>query len=345
MPSSQMDPRIISALRDYFSAFLMSCREKELDQKAEERRHLPEFFLTFSPDASGGSTKAALSVYLSQDHPRYETLDEVVGEHKVFLESCEVPLRCYGPQERTAMYRDFARSGVTYYLHPGALEAIAAFPVSRDAYGRLSLILNWIYGLLLLGTGVLMLADGNDWGFWLALAAALTAVYGLLAWLLNRPALRQPLSALRQQRFGEILSDCQKVSERQLPPALAPEVPASVLSLLTQLPTTRPQSAGTLSEAEWRLGELWDLAHRASAELAKIPESSPVYAKRVREVEMLLRQLLPAFQGDERAQDVSRLNVLYEQAQHHAQALGLELQPIRAADAPEQPEHAAQRLS
>ncbi|MFC6659799.1 hypothetical protein [Deinococcus multiflagellatus] len=194
----------------------------------------------------------------------------------------------------------------------------------------------------MLALGLLTLAEG---GFLENLL--ITGFYGMfflisyvvLTLPLRLPAVQKALTGGRQRAFAAIVADCQPVGRRALDEHLAAEVPAGVLTRLNALPERRPEPLDVLIRDEWRLGELWDLAHQAAHDLAKVPESSPEFPRLTAQTEALLDDVVQAFAAAQlpEPEQATRLNALREQITRHAQALGVGRQPRLAEPAPASP--------
>ncbi|PTA69260.1 hypothetical protein [Deinococcus arcticus] len=324
-------PRAISGLRNFFHDYFQAVRELGLDQTPEQRRHLPEFFLTFSEHSAPPLT---LHIYPDGALQTAGALEDKI--RALFSPRLEPHVRAtlHEISEREGMYQGFQRGGQTLYLHPAALRRLSQLPVARDAYGVIHLTLLWAhlvsFGLLAL---LLLLAEGGFLenllvvGFY---GVLLLISYFLLTLPLRLSAVQKALGGGRQRAFAAILADCQPVGRRALDEHLAAELPAGVLTRLNQLPERRPQPLDVLIRDEWRLGELWDLAHQAAHDLAKVPESSPEFSRLSTQTEALLDDVAQAFALAQlpEPEQATRLNTLREQITRHAQALGVGRQAL-----------------
>lgn len=316
-----LSPRMIAGLRNFFADFFQKRQTLRLDQDTENERRMPEFFLTLS---SSGISEPTLHIYVEKDMPAREVTEKIFSELIPYrLADSEWKVRRYEGQHKQQMYDEFARTGTTYYLHPAALRAIAGMTVAGDPYGVVSLGVMWGHVLLFLALVVLMLIAGEwDWSMLVGFAVILGLTYFLLNRLINLRAIQRGLGKARMERFITVLDDCQLVGQRHLNEALAVEVPVTILQRLKALPSNRPQPKNVLGASEWRLGELWDLAHEAVHELAKTPESSPQHPHLTKQVEQLLEQAALAFDvASSSTADQLKFDALYDEVTHHATAV------------------------
>ena len=324
------DPRTVAGLRNFFADFFAKRRELGLDTDPEAERRMPEFFLTLP--AAPTASDLTLNIYCEKDMPAAQEMEATFKELIPYrLTSNGLRVRRYQADEREKMYQDFSRSGATYYLHPAALHALAQLKVASDPYGLVALTLLWGHFLCFVAFVLMMWVAGEwDWAMLVAVALILVGTYFILNRLVNLQAIRATLSRKRSRQFAAVLGDCQLVAERHLDEALAAEIPPTVLSRLQRLPSQRPAPQDVLLAADWRLGEIWDLAHEAVRQLTKTPESSPLFPRLTLEVEQLLDKAALAFQATPvLTENHSSLNELYRQVNAHAEALGVGL-PVSA---------------
>lgn len=294
--AADLHPDAIGSLRNFFSRYLPTVRELKLDTDPAVRRGLPEFFLTL-PTEQGSPSVTLHGLLPAED--RYAPLNNKLGAQ--VKEIGEGPLRVilHPAAEREALYRTFAQGGVTRYLHPDAMQALADLNLTWDGYGLLSGVLGWTHALaVLLGVIVLWGIDGLLVSLlaMLVWAAAVGLSYFVFSRLLVIPALRRRLAARRRAAAGRILADCQEVGRRQLSPRMAAEIPAPVMDALSRLPGERPAAQDVLERSEWWRGELWDLAHEAAHGLAKVPQSSPDFAPLTHDTAALVGRIVQVFE-------------------------------------------------
>lgn len=302
-----------------------------LDTSPATRRHLPELFLTFNEQ---GPSSLTLHAFPDPALDRWKELHSKLGSLVRQHLDGDVRGVIHDVEERTSMYDTLQRAGPSRYLHPAALRALSEIQVGRDAYGRIygGLLTLHVLGGALLTAGFWLLPDGSGPGelvylsvFWVVLV---TISYLIVTLPLRLPGVYSALARPRLRAFATILADCQVAGRQGIDEGLAAELPASVMQRLSQLPVERPTAQDVLLRDEWRLTELWDLAHHAALELAKTPESSPAFETATRHTEQLLDSVVTAFASRE-TQEPGQLHHLQEQIEHHARALGVVTPPAR----------------
>ncbi|GGK86620.1 hypothetical protein [Deinococcus radiotolerans] len=323
-PIPAVHPLLVSRLHDFAQGYFQAIRKLNLDTSPDTRRHLPELFLTVGQI---GATPMTLHIFPDPALDAWEGLKpEVQSLIRTYLGG-GVQGILHTTEERGAMYDTLQRTGDSRYLHPGALRTLADLRVGRDAYGLTYSTVQTVHvlGLALLALLLWVFPDGTSTlesvGIWLFYAVLGGASYLLLTLPLRVPAVYTLLARSRLQAFGAVLADCQAVGRQNVDDHLAAEIPASVMTRLAQLPAQRPQAQDVLLRDEWRLGELWDLAHRAAHDLAKLPESSLAFPPATLQTEALLDRVLEAFALQ--AAEPSELHQLHQQITQHAQALGV----------------------
>ncbi|MHA0040646.1 hypothetical protein [Deinococcus sp. PEB2-63] len=324
-------PLNISRLRDFAHGYLQEVQRLNLDTSPATRRHLPELFLTFNEQ---GPSTLTLHVFpdpaLDQWKELHSKLGSLVRQH---LDG-DVRGVIHDVEERASMYDTLQRAGPSRYLHPAALRALSEMQVGRDAYGRIygGLLTLHVLGGALLIAGFWLLPDGSGPGelvylsvFWVVLVAI---SYLIVTLPLRLPRVYTALARPRLRAFAAILADCQVAGRQGIDEGLAAELPASVMQRLSQLPAERPTAQDVLLRDEWRLAELWDLAHHAALELAKTPESSPAFATATRHTEQLLDSVVEAF-AERHTNAPGTLHHVQEKIELHARALGVSVPPAR----------------
>lgn len=330
---STIHPDVIGRLRTFFTTYLSTVRELNLDTSAAKRRQLPEFFLTLPTE---GGTQAVTLRGLLPSGEVYAPLNTRLREQVKSLSDGRLRVILHPAEEREAMYQTFGQGGVTRYLHPDAMQALADLKLTWDGYGLLSGVLGWsallavVLGLFVLWGVDTLLVTVLAMLFWCAVVGV---AYFLLSRLLVVPAIQRPLAARRRAGFARILADCQEVERRQLSPLMAAEIPPSVMDALARLPGERPQAQGVLERGEWWQAELWDLAHEAAQSLAKTPESSPDFPRLTHDTASLVGRVVQVFglvQGSDPAA-AQRLTEVCAQIEQQAAILGLNVPPLPAA--------------
>ncbi|WP_288434711.1 hypothetical protein [uncultured Deinococcus sp.] len=340
-----LHPAVIGSLRNFFGRYLQAVRELGLDTSPAVQRGLPEFFLTLPTEE--GSPPVILHGLLPAED-RYAPLNNKLDAQVKETGDERLRVILHPATQRDALYQTFAQGGVTRYLHPDAMRALAELRLTWDGYGLLSGVLGWTHALaFLLGVLVLWGIDGFVVSLlaMLVWAAAVGLSYFVFSRLLVVPALQRRLAARRRAACARILADCQEVGRRPLSPRMAAELPAPVMDALSRLPGERPQAQDVLQRGEWWRAELWDLAHEAARGLAKVPESGPDFAARTRGTAALVGRIVQVFELDAASPGVVspetawRLDEAYAQVEAQAASLGYAapLRPRSASPLPQAP--------